>query len=302
MPQERRDDLPLLIEVARSPKQRWIQELALVLAARGIGLQFARVEAHEGARFTILVEESDAPQARAELLQYRRENDSWPRRLAPYEPREGAWVGSAWYVALLLIFFALQGDPVGAWRAGVADSEAILNGHIGLAFSALFLHADLLHLMGNLFFGALFGFLVAAEIGSGPAWLGILLAGGLGNFLNAALYGLGLDKAHYSLGASTSVFGAVGLLAILEWARRRGGPDTVFRKMAPLVMAFVMLGLYGAAGERTDVSAHALGLLAGGLLGLGILPIRERLTGRVATGMGVCAVGLVAAVCFSVWA
>lgn len=301
MSENRRDDLPLLIEVARSPKQRWIGELALVLTARGIGLQVARVEAPEGSRYTLLVEEADAALARAELLMYRRENDSWPRRLAPYEPRPGAWVGSAWFAALLLIFFALEGDPTGAWQRGVADSAAILGGQVWLAFSALFLHADISHLMGNLFFGSLFGFLVAAEIGSGPAWLGVFLAGGLGNLMNAVLYGVGLGELHRSLGASTAVFGAVGLLAVLEWSRRRGGPDSGFRKLAPLVMAFVMLGLYGAAGERTDVSAHVLGLFAGAFLGLATLPLREKLIGRVASAMGVSAVVLTALVCFLTW-
>jgi membrane associated rhomboid family serine protease len=298
---ENRPDLPLLIEVARSPKRRWVEELALVLTARGIGVQLAHAQTPEGPRYTLLVEESDGPAAGAELLLYRRENESWPRRLAPHEARPGAWVGSAWYAALLLIFFALEGDPVGAWRSGIADSGAILSGNIGLAFSALFLHADAMHLVGNLFFGALFGFLVAAEIGSGPAWLAILLAGGLGNFLNALLYGVGLGVEHRSLGASTAVFGAVGLLAVLEWARRRGGPDSRWRRFAPLVMAVVMLGLYGAAGERTDVSAHAFGIGAGALVGLGLLPLRARLVGRVAVGMGVAAVALVALVCFSVW-
>jgi len=204
-------------------------------------------------------------------------------------------------VALLLAAFALQADPAGAWRAGIADAGAIVAGQGALAFSALLLHADILHLAGNLFFGALFGFLVAAEIGSGPAWLFIFLAGGIGNLLNAWLYAVGLGEPHRSLGASTAVFGAVGLLAVLEWARRRGGPDSGWRRLAPLVMAVVMLGLYGAAGERTDVSAHALGLLAGALLGLALLPVRELLSGRIADLLGIVTGALVALTCFLVW-
>nr|MBC8451070.1 rhomboid family intramembrane serine protease [Planctomycetota bacterium] len=100
----------------------------------------------------------------------------------------------------------------------------------------------------------------------------------------------------------TAVFCAVGILSVLEWARRKDGPDTAFRKAAPPVMALVMLGLYGAAGERTDVSAHALGLLGGALVGLGALPLRTRLVGRVAAGLGLAAGALLVLVCFSVWA
>ena len=301
MPPESPSEFPLLIEVARSPKRKWVEELVLVLNARGVGVPLARADGPEGPRWALFVEESDGPRAQAELDMYRRENSSWPRRLAPYEPRSGAWTGSAWYVAILMVCFAFEGDPMGAWRAGIADSTAILSGNLALAISALLLHADLLHLVGNLFFGALFGFLVGAEIGSGPAWLGILVAGGLGNALNALLYGAWLGIEHRSLGASTAVFGAVGILSVLEWARRKGGADSGWRKLAPPVMAFVMLGLYGAAGERTDVSAHALGLAAGALVGLALRPLRAHLKGRIATTMGFVAVALLALVCASVW-
>ena len=69
-------------------------------------------------------------------------------------------------------------------------------------FTALGLHADPLHLAGNLIYGLIFGFLAGQLLGWGLAWSGLLLAGALGNLLNAFLQA----PTHSSIGASTAVF------------------------------------------------------------------------------------------------
>ena len=270
-------DLPLLIQVASCRRDGAVRDLSLLLQARSIRHHVAR--GLDGT-WEVLVEEGDAARARAEIRAYREENATWTGRLTPDPARPGAWVGSAWYVLVLLGFFAFQGDPSGAWREGIAAAARILGGEVWLAVTALVLHADLLHLAGNLAFGALFGFLVAAEVGSGPAWLAILLAGGLGNLLNAWVQG----AEHRSLGASTGVFAAVGVLSVLEWVRRRD--EGRLRRMAPPVLGLVLLGLYGVGGERTDVGAHLFGFLAGALLGLPLARLRDRLEGRAAAACG----------------
>ena len=91
------------------------------------------------------------------------------------------------------------------------------------------------------------------------------MAGWLGNLINAAVYSIGLGQEHLSLGASTAVFGAVGLLSMLGFASKTQG-DSLGRRLAPLVMGVVMLGLYGISGENTDVLAHLFGLIAGALV------------------------------------
>jgi rhomboid protease GluP len=73
----------------------------------------------------------------------------------------------------------------------------------------LSLHADPLHLMSNLASGVIFGIFVAQILGSGVAWLTILLAGALGNALNALVQ----SPEHTATGASTAIFGALGILS-----------------------------------------------------------------------------------------
>ncbi|MFT4709258.1 MAG: rhomboid protease GluP [Planctomycetota bacterium] len=272
-------ELPLLIEVHRSTGQRAAAEAGLVLQARQIEHRLGRTQ---DGLWMIHVEEGDARFANAELAHYGAENRNWPPAMRMHEAKTGAWMGSAWYFMLLLAFFAFQTDGGGQWRLGVANAAAILDGDWWLAFSALLLHADVMHLVSNLVFGAGFGFLVAAELGSGPAWLGILLAGGMGNLTNAFLFKIGLDQEHHSLGASTSVFAAVGMLSVLSFAMGRKSADSFLRKIAPLVFGVVLLGMYGLGDERTDVSAHFLGFLWGCVFGgLGYL-VKHRLNESIA--------------------
>ena len=72
--------------------------------------------------------------------------------------------------------------------------------------TALGLHADSVHLAGNLVFGLVFGFLAGERLGWGLAWFGMLLAGALGNTLNAFVQA----PDHTSVGASTAVFATLG--------------------------------------------------------------------------------------------
>ncbi len=113
--------------------------------------------------------------------------------------------------------------------------------------------------------------LAAQALGGGVAWLSIVVAGGAGNIINAWLQ----PPQHHAIGASTAVFGALGILVALSlyhWRRRSGG---VIRRWSPLIGGFVLLAYTGMGGERTDVLAHVTGLVAGLAVGagMGLVPI-----------------------------
>lgn len=291
--------LPLLVEVARVERRRWAQELALVLAARGIEVQVGQLATPAGPRFTLIVDESDGPVAARELRLYSEEHRREPRPPGPRLDHPDAWRGSLVYGLLIAAGFAFQRSGLGEWERGLSDAAAIVGGEVWLALTALLLHADPLHLVSNLFFGGLLGALVALELGSARAWLGILLAGWLGNLMNAGFYVGYRGEEHFSLGASTAVFGAVGLLAMLGFASK--AHESWARRALPLVMGVVMLGLYGASGENTDIMAHVLGFLGGVLVfGLGALWMRRwDLPGPLASAYWT--LGLVAAAAALTW-
>ena len=74
-------------------------------------------------------------------------------------------------------------------------------------------------------------------------------------------------ETHTSIGASTAVFAALGLL--VAHALRNRGPvrETLLKRWSPLIGGVVLLAMTGVGGERTDVMAHVTGFVAGMLMG-----------------------------------
>jgi membrane associated rhomboid family serine protease len=124
--------------------------------------------------------------------------------------------------------------------------------------------ADFGHVLGNAGAGALF--LAAVFRSSGPG-VGLALAlgsGALGNAANAWLRA----SAHSTIGASTAVFGALGIAVGQRIARRRGATSRRQAVWIPITAGLALLAMLGTQGERVDFWAHAFGLAAGIPLGL----------------------------------
>ena len=206
--------------------------------------------------------------ALSELRDYESENADWPPKDPPVQKASGGFEAGAIYAALLILVFVLeQNHAFGAdWIGKGASRSDLLISEPWRAVTALTLHTGPPHLISNLLFGVLFGFLVSINLGGGIAWLAILLAGTLGNLLNGALRG----PATGSIGASTAVFAAVGILVGCEWRRRVLLREQRLRRAAPFVMGALILGYFGMGGENTDVAAHVTGLFAGFLVGLAL--------------------------------
>jgi len=239
-------------------------ERALVLQALGIAGELR----HEVSDWMLLVPEESAARARHELATFERENAGWPRRARPLVRLAPGLHGVVIYALVLLtIAWCQSHDFLGYdWlQNGRAQARAILDGEPWRVITALSLHLDIAHLLGNLVFGALFGLFVGQFVGSGVAWLGILLAGAAGNLMNAWLQ----PPWHSSAGASTAVFAALGMLSAYVW-RRRGDFDERWPvRWAPIMAGIALLAYTGAGGERTDVGAHITGFVCG--LGAGLL-------------------------------
>jgi len=236
-------------------------ERALVLTAMDIKHRLVR---HENGHCLQVVPEA-VPRAQAELAQYETENKDWPPPDLITPQLSSGIRGALAYAYIILAVFFFEDRRVFEldWlAAGKTHAWAIRHGEWWRPLTALTLHGDFAHLTGNLVFGVLFGVLLCHELGTGLAWFSILAAGGAGNYLNAWLQ----HPDHTSVGASTAVFGAVGMLVALQWKRygRAGG----IRRWTPPIIGATILGYMGTAGERTDVLAHVTGMAAGALFGL----------------------------------
>jgi len=255
----------VLVYASRS--RRRCDEHALVLRAMGIASQ---VLPADGA-FALLVGAADAGYAREQLRLYGQERRArQPRLDTRLRVNDGLVCASLYGLTILLFDMLERSGAFGLdwWRAGMSQAGLVRAGEWWRVMTALTLHADAIHLAGNLVFGLMFGFLAGGTLSWGLGWAGILLAGALGNLLNALLQAPG----HSSIGASTAVFAAVGILAAHAWKRR--GPR--INRWAPLGGGVALLAFIGMGGERTDVLAHLTGLGAGCLFGLGFAALEVR--------------------------
>lgn len=236
---------------------------ALVLSAVDIP---HRVEMREG-QWLLLVSERDEAAARRELAIFQEENRDWPSA-PPDSPSRSAhaYPPTIPIMGSLLAFHLVTGpwQEDNPWfAAGAVDSERILaEGEWWRLVTGLTLHSDPVHLLGNLLIGGLLIHFLCQRLGSGLGWILLLLSGFFGNLINILLRG-----DHLSVGFSTAVFGAVGLLSGLQLRRGAGFGKGI---LLPSGAALGLLAFLGTEGARTDLGAHLWGLVAGLCLGAGL--------------------------------
>lgn len=248
--------------VYTSADRRECRRQALVLEAAGIRY---RIQAEAG-EYAVFVAEQDAERARAEFDAYEEENRDWQTRPAPLAQRFSGWEGVFAYVSVLLLVSILaQWHTFSAdwFKAGKTHAGLICDGQLWRTVTALTLHSDIRHLFANVAIGGLIGLFAGQMLGSGLAWVSILFAGAMGNLLNAMIR----PPNHTSVGASTAVFAALGLVVAYVWKRRRHLQASRLTRWTPIVVGVVLLGYLGTGGVRTDVAAHVTGFLAGVVLG-----------------------------------
>ncbi len=281
------DPSSFLVTLRRLPVHRQCRELGLILDAARIDW---RAIQHQG-EWLLQVSATDEPRARAELDAAAAENREWSIPSETIIQRASGWGGVLGFAALLLTvaFLERSGAAAGSdWLdVGRMNAGWVRQGQWWRVITALTLHLNWQHLGANLVFGCLFGWFVGQLLGSGLGWFSILIAGALGNGVNAWVQ----PAAHTAVGASTAVFGALGLLAGHAW-RSQVQERRWIRRLTPLVGGVILLSLTGTGGGRTDVIAHLAGFCCGTLLGAvtaALEPVRVRFTGQLCFGGLACA-------------
>jgi len=280
------------IAILSSRRPRECRESHLVLVAAEIPAEIVR----RGETCELLVRHADLTAAVAELEAYREENPaSHDVDPAGFRSYGGALAGVMTYAfVLILTAFLADFEPVGRnwFAAGEMQAGRVLDGERWRVVTALSLHIDAGHLISNLVFGCLFGAMAGQLLGGGVAWLVIVVAGSLGNLMNAAIQPL----THTSIGASTAVFAALGLIAVTGRQPGMSRHQRLMKRWSPLVGGLVLLGLLGVGDARTDFLSHVCGFLAGLVTGWAVSGLPSRLLGRRDTQIwaGSSAVAMVA--------
>ena len=277
------------------PKRK-LRSWELVLQSRQIPCRSEKLDNN----WQLLVPTDQYQLACQELILYETENHNWPPPPPIERKLHENTVSTIWIFILLAIFHNITQQqispfghhPVNWIELGNAHAEKILQGEWWRLITALTLHSGILHLVSNIALGGIFMVRLCRLLGSGRAWFLVLCAGALGNLLNALVQ----SPNHQSIGSSTAVFGAVGLLATINMLHYRSNLRQ--RWPLPIAAALGLLALLGASGENTDIGAHLFGFVSG--IGLGFMSkfftqkydYRQKQTNR---GLAILATSLVVA-------
>ena len=267
------------------------REFSLVLEAKDIEHEVRESGVSEsGGSWVITLAPALVHRAYDEISRYSVERSA-PRSIpVRIEPFPGAASGALGYALILLLtaycagigLFGVDWLSLGALDVGAGHEW-------WRALTALTLHLDQEHLLGNLLFGVVAGIAAGRLLGPGVAWASILGAGALANTIEILV----APAPHRAVGASTAVFAALGLLAGLAWRQRLTLRERRWYRWAPLIAGVSLLTLLGAGSAHVDVLGHALGFLLG--VGVGWFYARAgipRHRGRrlqIATGVGAAA-------------
>lgn len=258
------EDLRVVFE---SRNRQSCADRALVLASLQIPYQMI----DDGNSCALIVPAEFSTRAVSELQLYDEENPPiQPKTVAQIEYQDAVpgLIGYAFVICVVAGMAGYSFFQSNWFTAGRIDGELIRSGELWRLFTALTLHSGVKHLLSNLVFGVFFGLFAGRLLGSGVAWLAIVLAAGAGNALNTLL----LESTHRSIGASTAVFAALGLLAGYVWFGKLMAQDRWSNRLGPIVGGLALLMYTGTGGPNTDVGAHLLGFVCG--FGAGLILIR----------------------------
>ena len=260
-----------VVPVALAPDRARGREWSAVLLAKGV--PHWTVETAEGV--VVFVPGEDEVLAAEQLAAYDREQraeiEAAGKEVSPPELGGSPLPGLVCAVVVLAGIYGWQvagGVGPGRWaRDGV---RIIDDGEWWRVVTALMMHADLPHLLGNLSFGSLLMWFVLRAYGTRLGWVWVLLAGAAGNLAVAVAF---YPERFAGIGASTAVFAAVGLLVVhgFIWARGGAGLRGHRAWLVPLGAGLAMLGVFGSGGSdgTVDLGAHLAGFAAGFVVGAG---------------------------------
>jgi rhomboid protease GluP len=240
--------------------QSLCREFSLVLEAKNIEHEAREAE---GA-WHLSVAPELLSRAYDEISRYSAER-SMPRAMPEaITLRSGAIAGAAVYALILLATAYCAGRSMfdADWLS-TGDLDAGTRNQWWRAITALTLHLDQEHLLGNVLFGSVAGIAAGRLLGPGLAWASILGAAALANYVEILI----APATHRAVGASTAVFAALGLLAGMAWRGRLTMRARLWYRWAPLIAGICLLTLLGAGNARVDVLGHTLGFAFGTAVG-----------------------------------
>lgn len=267
--------------MATKPELKWVkiahgspaQLVMPSLVLKAVGIDHL-IDDHAHA---LMVAAKDADSAMYHWRCFLEENRNWPNRPPPTPKPPSNAPPTIAIISLLALFFFHSGSwhTDNPWfLVGAIDSDLMSHHHQWWRLiTALTLHADTGHLIGNCLLGGVIIHLLSNMFGYGASWLLLILGGSIGNLLNILIR----SQPHLSVGLSTAIFTAIGVLTGSQLLRYKS--QGLKELLVTLGAGAGLLAFLGSEGARTDLGAHGFGFLSG--VPLGLLCQRMRLAAKV---------------------
>ncbi|MBX3013971.1 MAG: rhomboid family intramembrane serine protease [Caldilineaceae bacterium] len=200
-----------------------------------------------------------------------------PQFYIPVTKPRVTWILLACNVVMFMVTILFGLLQFGSWNLtsnllpslvifGAKVNELIAQGQVWRLFTATFLHADILHLLFNLYALIALGKHVETYFGHGRFLVIYVIAGLWGSFASYA------TSSEISVGASGAIFGLAGATVIYFWRYHENFGDAG-RSILQNIMAVVAFNLvFGFTNPQIDNAGHIGGLIGGAVIALGLLP------------------------------
>ena len=251
------EELPMIPVFTTKDRQ---EALSCSLMLSSVGISHHLNQSDDG--MILGVTDEDSQKARFQISTYLHENRNWPPKPTSHvddfvpmlQPPTLLLIGA------LSLFYTVTGpwsDHSFWFTSGAGDATAILqNQEYYRLVTALTLHADSVHLLGNCFFGGFLFHFFCKLTGNGLGLFSMIITATVANYINVLLHG----GDHLFIGFSTAVFVIIGCLAMIS---RKDRPNTKYSRILPFMAGAALLAMIGSSGERTDLGAHFFGLCCG---------------------------------------
>ncbi len=239
--------------------KKTVDEWSLVLFSIGIAHS---VEERESGFVIVLESTEDNNRAAKEIIEYVegiKAKSIYSKSQKKRDRKIFSIVTFLWFLFFIFFLLTETTENLFHWKyIGINSAFKVKQGEFWRIVTALFLHGDIAHFLGNMLVGFLSFSALSMYLGVGSSTLLFILSGSLGNYLNICF-----RNFHLSLGASTSIFGVIGVMIGLQFYREYRN-----RKWLMMTAMLIILALLGTAGENTDFGAHFFGMLSGVIFGI----------------------------------
>lgn len=186
------------------------------------------------------------------------------------------WQITCWQIIEFVISMGLghqkaNPTPCVLYRLGASWGPAVAKGEIWRLITPVFLHANLTHLLFNIFFQLRMGFGMEKQFGREKMMLIYFVCGMFGNLMS-----ISVDPFKLAVGASTAGFGLIGVwLAeiLLSWEVLGPARD---RTIIWIAFMLVSVTSMSAMTPNMDIWGHFGGALGGFLLSIVISDMPEK--------------------------